>query len=131
MHHFGGSHRIFGNAIGERPDQLVGKARKRRIRKCAAHQRIFQHAQIDPFLTRLRTQLGHIFHRDATVFSYDNRLGSCNLRSNLSNDGFLFFKIQTQGLTSFSVTERRPLVPTGVLRPATLTGKSCWGTPSA
>ena len=113
MHHFGGSHRILGNAIGKRTDQLVGNACKRRIHDRAAYQRVFQHTQIDPFLARLRTQLGHMLHRDATVFGNNNRLGSRNLRSNLGNDGFLFFKIQTQGLTSFSVTERYPLVPTG------------------
>jgi hypothetical protein len=73
----------------------------------------------------LRTQLGHGFLRDGTVFGNDYRRGTVNFTSNLSKDGFLFFKIQTQGLTSFSVTERCPL------RLATLTGKSCWGTPSA
>jgi hypothetical protein len=73
----------------------------------------------------LRAQAGQIFHLDATVLGNNNRLGGRDLRSNLSNNGFLFFKIQTQGLTSFSVTKRCSL------RLATLTGKSCWGTPSA
>ena len=72
--------------------------------------RSFVHVRV---LACLRAQLGHVFHRDATVFGNNNRLGGCNLRSNLGNDGFLFFKIQTQGLTSFSVTEPCPLVSTG------------------